>query len=235
VTDRIAVRLLDAIEQDIATGALAPGARLDEVALAARYAVSRTPVREALHQLAASGMVEIRARRGAVVAVAGPERLYEMFEVMAELEGMCARLASRRATPQMREVLEAAHEACREALGDPDSYYAANEFFHQAIYRTGGNAFLQEQCLALQKRLRPYRRLQLRVGNRVGRSFAEHEAIMAAIAVGDGGAAAEALKAHVSVQGERFADLVASLRLASPGLASPGLAESKLTDLRLAS
>jgi DNA-binding GntR family transcriptional regulator len=207
----IAFRLLDAIEQDIATGALAPGARLDEAALAGRYGVSRTPVREALHQLAASGMVEIRPRRGAVVATAGPERLYEMFEVMAELEAMCGRLAARRVTPAMRRSLGAAHGACAAAVGDPDGYYLANEAFHQAIYAASGNAFLAEQCRALQKRLRPYRRLQLRVGNRLARSFAEHEAVVAAIAAGDEAGAAAALRAHVAVQGERFADLVASL------------------------
>ncbi len=211
LSEPIAFRLLDAIEHDIATGVLAPGARLDEAALAARYSVSRTPVREALHQLAASGMVDIRPRRGAVVATAGPDRLYEMFEVMAELEAMCARLAARRVTAAMRSNLIAAHEACAHAVGSPDAYYEANEAFHRAIYRAGGNAFLEEQCLALQKRLRPYRRLQLRVGNRVRRSFAEHEAIVAAIGEGDSAAAAEAMKAHVRVQGERFGDLVASL------------------------
>ncbi len=209
--ERIAFRLLDAIEHDIATGVLAPGARLEEVGLAARYQVSRTPVREALHQLAASGLVEIRARRGAVVATAGPQRLYEMFEVMAELEAMGARLAARRVTAEMRHTLVEAHTACARAVGSPDAYYEANEAFHQAIYRASGNAFLEEQCLALQKRLRPYRRLQLRVGNRVTRSFAEHESIVAAIGAGESAAAAEAMKAHVRVQGERFGDLVASL------------------------
>ena len=204
MNEPIAFRLQDAIEHDIATGALAPGARLDELSLAARYQVSRTPVREALHQLAASGMVEMRPRRGAVVATAGPGRLYEMFEVMAELEAMSGRLAARRVTPEMRAALDAAHQACRGALDGPDGYYEANEAFHQAIYRASGNAFLEEQCLALQKRLRPYRRLQLRVGNRITRSFAEHEAIVAAIVAGDSAAAAEALTAHVRVQGERF-------------------------------
>jgi DNA-binding GntR family transcriptional regulator len=211
MNERIAFRLLDAIEHDIATGVLAPGARLDELGLAARYGVSRTPVREALHQLAASGLVEIRARRGAVVATAGPDRLYEMFEVMAEIEAMCARLAARRVTADMRAALVEAHTACARAVASPDAYYAANEAFHQAIYRASGNGFLEEQCLALQKRLRPYRRLQLRVGNRVTRSFAEHESIVAAIGAGDSAAASVAMKAHVRVQGERFGDLVASL------------------------
>jgi DNA-binding GntR family transcriptional regulator len=207
----IALRLHDAIEQDIATGVLAPGMRLDEMMLAGRYQVSRTPVREALRQLAAAGMVEIRLRRGAVVATLGPNQLYEMFEVMAELEAMCGRLATRRATAATRSGLLAAHEACRKAIADQDDYYAANETFHQSIYRMAGSVFLMEQCLALQKRLRPYRRLQLRVGTRVSRSCEEHDVIVQAIARGDGAGAAEALRDHVVVQGERFADLVASL------------------------
>jgi DNA-binding GntR family transcriptional regulator len=130
---------------------------------------------------------------------------------MAELEALCGGLAARRVTPEMRLSLLAALEACRQAMGDSDSYYDANELFHQAIYRLAGNRFLEEQCLALQKRLRPYRRLQLRVGNRVQRSFAEHEAIVAAVAAGDGAAAMAALRGHVLVQGERFSDLIASL------------------------
>jgi DNA-binding GntR family transcriptional regulator len=207
----IASRLRDVLEQEIATGALPPGARLDEAGLAARLGASRTPVREALRLLAASGLVEVRTRRGAVVVSPGAERLYEMFEVMAELEAMCGRLAARRLDGAGLAALLAAHEACRSALGDTDAYYAANETFHQAIYAACGSGFLAEQALALQKRLRPYRRLQLRVGARASRSFAEHGEVVAAIAAGDGQAAAEALRRHVVVQGERFADLVAGL------------------------
>jgi DNA-binding GntR family transcriptional regulator len=211
VNESLAQRLHEALEQDIATGVLAPGMRLDEAGLAERYGASRTPVREALRLLAASGMVEIRPRRGAVVTTVGPERLYEMFEVMAELEAMCGRLAARRLTTSGATALLATHEACRQATTDTDAYYLANEAFHQAIYVASGNTFLAEQCLSLQKRLRPYRRLQLRVGNRVARSFAEHDRIVAAISSGDGAGAMEELRAHVVVQGERFSDLIASL------------------------
>ena len=78
-------KLRDEIENGIVTGAFAPGERLDEVQLAKRFGVSRTPIREALMQLGAIGLVEIRPRRGAVVVDPGPDRIYEMFEVMAEL------------------------------------------------------------------------------------------------------------------------------------------------------
>lgn len=218
-------RLRQAIEEEIATGLRRPGDRLDEASLARHFAVSRTPIREALQQLATAGMVDMRPRRGAIVVHLGPQRLYEMFEVMAELEALAGRLAARRITDAEGGALAKLLDECRAAIGDPDGYYAANERFHQAIYTASGSAFLVEQCLALQKRLRPYRRLQLRVRNRLGQSFAEHERIVAAILSGDGAGAAEALRAHVRVQGERFADLAAELtRLEARPVEGAGLA-----------
>lgn len=204
-------RLRQEIENGIVAGGFLPGERLDEVSLATRYRVSRTPIREALHQLAMAGMVEIKPRRGAFVASLTPQRLYEMFEVMAELEAICGRLAARRISDIEARALEVAHQVCEANRDVYDAYYEANEIFHQAIYSASGNQFLAEQSRQLQKRLQPYRRLQLRVRNRVQTSFCEHEAIMKAIVAGDEEGAASALRAHVRIQGERFGDLVASL------------------------
>jgi DNA-binding GntR family transcriptional regulator len=200
-----------AIEREIAMGIATPGQRLDEVTLAERFEVSRTPVREALQQLALSGMIELRPRRGAIVTDVSADRLFQMFEAMAELEALAATLAARRMTDADLAGIRSANAACAAAMPDPDRYYAANEAFHGAIYTASGNAVIAEQCLALQKRLSPYRRLQLHVPARVTRSFTEHEAVVAALARRDGPLAASALKAHVMVQGERFADLIASL------------------------
>ena len=205
--------LREVIEERIATGAYAPGFRLDESELAEEFGVSRTPVREALIQLASGGLIEIRPRRGAVVAQIDPQRLVEMFEVMAELEAMCGRLAARRISPDEETALKEAHAAGEGALnaGDPDQYYYLNETFHRIICEASHNGFLAEQAAAMRRRLRPYRRLQLRVRDRVRTSFSEHTAIVAAILEGDGERAADLLRQHVTVQGERFADLIASL------------------------
>lgn len=210
---KISERLCEKIEEQIATGELSPGSALDEATLIKQHGVSRTPVREALIQLAAQGLIEIRPRRGAVVTSIGPARLMEMFEVMGELESMCGRLAARRMRECERAELVAAHEACENARAeqDSDNYFYCNERFHAAIYLGGHNGFLAEQALQLHRRLRPYRRLQLRVRNRMSTSFKEHEAVVHAILAGDADAAAMALRAHVVVQGERFADLLASL------------------------
>ncbi|MCS0807722.1 GntR family transcriptional regulator [Massilia agilis] len=203
--------LRDAIEEMIAVGKLAPGQHLDETELANAFGVSRTPIRETLIQLSSMGLVVIRPRRGAVVAELGPQQLVEMFEVMSELEAVCARLAARRMTKAEQEALLAAHAACKRAVDDPDEYYTLNEAFHQAIYAGSHNHFLIEQARSLYRRLRPYRRLQLRVRDRVSNSYAEHDAVVQAIVKGDGELAAQLMREHVMIQGQRFADLMASL------------------------
>jgi DNA-binding GntR family transcriptional regulator len=210
--------LREKIEDEIATGRIVPGAKLDEMELASRFRVSRTPIREALIQLASTGFVEMRPRRGAVVAELAPRRLVEMFELMAELEAMCGRLAARRMSDADHRPLVHVQEAC-EAVAqkhDPDGYYHQNEAFHRVIYEASHNSFLAEQASALHRRLGPYRRLQLRVRDRIATSCAEHRKIVTAILEGDGDKAAELLREHVLVGAEKFTDLMASLgRLSS--------------------
>ncbi|MEI2416876.1 GntR family transcriptional regulator [Orrella sp. JC864] len=205
--------LREALEEMIAMGELAPGQHLDESELAARFGVSRTPIREALIQLDAEGIIQIRPRRGAVVAQASPARLVEMFEVMAELESMCARLAARRMDAADHLALQAAHRACQASRDarDPDEYYYRNEAFHRTLYAGSRNQFLIEEAERLHRRLRPYRRLQLRVRDRVATSYGEHEAIVQALLAGDAEQSARLARDHVLIQGQRFADLIASL------------------------
>ena len=104
-------------------------------------------------------------------------------------------------------------QACQEALDaqEPDVYYYRNETFHEAIYAGSHNQFLIEQTRALYRRLRPYRRLQLRVRNRLANSYNEHDGVVKAILAGDGELAAQLLREHVMIQGQRFSDLMASL------------------------
>ena len=205
--------LREQIEEMIAVGVFKPGQHLDETELATRFGVARTPIRETLIQLASMGLVVIRPRRGAIVAELGPQQLVEMFEVMSELESTCGRLAARRMTPEEQKALLAAHEACLAAMQahEPDDYYYKNEAFHEAIYAGSHNQFLIEQTRNLYRRLRPYRRLQLRVRDRLANSYREHEGVVQAIVSGDGDLAARLLRDHVMIQGQRFSDLMASL------------------------
>lgn len=218
--------LRDALEDQIVTGELPPGSRLEEIALAERFGVSRTPIRQALFQLAATGLVEHRPRRGAFVADIGLRRLSEMFEVIAELEALCAGLAARRATAQDVAEIRQAHATCAlaaekacEADASPsesDAYYYSNERFHQSIRDVAGNEFLLEQIGNLQKRLKAYRRIQLRARDRVRNSLEEHALIFRAIEAGLVDEAAAAMRNHVAIQGDRFADLLSTLKRNAP-------------------
>jgi DNA-binding GntR family transcriptional regulator len=209
-------QLLEAIEERIVTGEYPPGSRLDEVVLAEYFGVSRTPIREALIRLSTLRMIEKMPRKGWAVAPASPRRLMEMFEFMAELEALCGSLAARRATPFQLQRLLAAHEACR-GVKDPDVYHRANEGFHRALYEASANEFLVEQTIEMQRRARPFRRLQLRAPARIAASFAEHEQIVAAIQNRDDVLATEILRQHVMLQGERFTSLVKSVeKLSTP-------------------
>ncbi len=205
------------IEDDIIYGNLPPGVKLEEAELCEKYNVSRTPIREALKLLASEGLIEIRPRRGAVVPKLNLVTLCEMFEVMAELEGMCGRLAARRISDEEKHELLSLHRECEQYMTSDDSeaYYEANKKFHFFLYSLSRNQYLMEQAIGLHNRLHPYRRLQLRVNNRMQTSFAEHEAIVNAIVAADESLSESLLKSHVSVQGHKFTDLIASLNFKS--------------------
>ncbi|AOW13040.1 AsnC family transcriptional regulator [Hydrogenophaga crassostreae] len=200
----------DQLEDDIVNGRMRPGEQVQIEPLMVRFAVSRTPVREALQQLEISGLVEVLPKRGTFVARVGIPELIHMFEVMAELEAMCARLAARRAPTATLDGIRGALEACEHetASDDANAYYYANELFHSLIYQACGNPFLVQQTLALKNRLKPYRRLQLRMRNRIQQSLAEHREIVRALEAGDPEAAAHAAREHVLIQGQRFNDFI---------------------------
>jgi DNA-binding GntR family transcriptional regulator len=193
------------LADEIVRGALAPGAALDETDIARRFNVSRTPVREALRQLAASGLVEARAHRGAVVAQPSIERLDGMFEAMAELEALCSGLAAERMTPAERHRLEALHEQLRTLshAGDPERFHEVNEQFHNTIYAGSRNGYIAEITIATRARVRPFRRAQFRNLGRLAKSHAEHDRVVVAILRGDRNGAAAAMRGHIErVHGE---------------------------------
>lgn len=199
------------LENAIVDGYYPPGTKLDLDEIAANFGCSRTPVREALQSLENSGLLQVQPKRGTFVARLGASELMDRFEVMAEMEALCARLACRRALVADRAAIAASMRACEEAVkaGDAGSYYTENTHFHRAIYSATHNEFLQMETQRLQVMLQPYRRRQLEAPGRMERSFSEHERIYNAISVGDDAAADELMRAHVFVQGERFRDLLA--------------------------
>jgi DNA-binding GntR family transcriptional regulator len=194
------------LADEIVRGGLPPGAALDETDIARRFSVSRTPVREALRQLVASGLVEARPHRGAVVAQPSIERLNGMFEAMAELEGICAGLAAERMTPMERHQLEAVHEELRllSYAGNPDRFHEFNERFHNTIYAGSQNAYVAEMTLATRVRVQPFRRAQFRNLGRLAKSHAEHDRVVVAIMRGDKAGAAAAMRAHIELVRDEY-------------------------------
>jgi DNA-binding GntR family transcriptional regulator len=187
------------LADEIVRGVREPGAALDETELARRFQVSRTPVREAIRQLAASGLIDSRPHRGSVVAQPSHEHLIGVFEAMAELEALCAGLAAQRITPVERHALGAAHEELRAMIqsGDPQRYHEINEAFHSTIYAGAHNSYLAEITLAARVRVQPFRRAQFRNIGRLAKSHMEHELVVTAIMRGDREGAMRAMRDHI--------------------------------------
>jgi len=202
LADELRLQLAD----EIVRGALTPGAALDESELARRFAVSRTPVREAIRALAASGLIELRAHRAAVVAQPGAAQLEGMFEVMANLEAQCAGFAAERMSVAERRALEAIHEELRVMIqsGDPQRYHEVNEAFHNAIYSGAHNTYLAEITLTTRTRVQPFRRAQFRNLGRLAKSHAEHDRVVQAILRGERSVASAAMHAHIVTVREEF-------------------------------
>lgn len=217
-----AERLAGDIADAIISGELQPGLRLDELGLAARYGVSRTPVREALRQLASTGLIDAKPHRGATVARVSSAQLEELFIAMGELEGTCARLSALSMTPIERRRLEVLHDRMAEMArrNDEAGYVDANIEFHSTIYAGAHNLVLSEMAIALRRRLQPFRRAQFRSAGRLKRSHGEHDAVVKSILRGDAPAAHAAMLSHVSLVEDAFERL-------SSEAARPGLSEIK--------
>ena len=195
--DRLATEIADAI----LAGQFAPGERLDEQRLAESYDVSRTPVREALRRLAATGLIEVRPRRGAIVTEITAERLNGLFVAMAEIEATCARLAAISMSPIERRRLGALHEEMGElaAKGARAAYTEANHRLHTMLYAGAHNQVLEDFALALRRRLEHFRRAQFRAPRRLVQSHAEHEEVVRAILAGDAPRAHSSMLHHVTL------------------------------------
>jgi len=208
----LAESLRQKLEGAIAAGHIEPGSRLDEQEIAHRFGVSRTPVREAFRLMAANNLVELRGRQGAAVRAIKAQALIEMFQVMAELEGLCARLAARRVSQAWRAEISEIHQRLVAAgeTGDIDVFYDINQEFHDAIYEASRNAFLADQTRKLRNQMAAYRRRVTRMPNRIADTVREHETIMQAILAHDQERAHSTMRDHVNLLGDNLLDFLAA-------------------------
>ena len=142
------------LADDITSGVLASGSVVDELEVARRFNASRTPVREALRALAASGLIEIEPRRGARVVAFTADQLGELFEFMAETEALCTRFATHRMTLSERINLQTLHHQAAVVLDQADVglYDEHNRVFHAAIYRASHNSALADHATPRRRR-----------------------------------------------------------------------------------
>lgn len=207
-------KLSGTLESDIIEGRLRPGDRLEERVLAERFGVSRTPVREALRRLVASGLVQEQAGSGCIVARTTMSELMSMFEFMNEVEASAARLAAQRIDGTAKGWLIDAVHAGEEsaAAGDVLAYSRVNLRFHELIYVASGNPSLIDAIRRVSARAAPFRRQALGLRGWIERSAKEHAAIAAAIASHDVARAGTLMTQHMNIFARKdFPSLVSLL------------------------
>ena len=210
---RTADKLISDIRNEVSSGILKPGDQLEVTALAERFGVSRTPIREAIRTLVESGVLETRPRKGSFVRVLSAKQLLDLFQVAAELEGMACRLAALSLTKENVEAIERGLAKCTQAaeVQNNAEYAMANLDFHTAIHNASGNDWLIEQLRQLQINLNSYRTMPYEIRGRLKKSTDEHKIICDAILSGDGEHACNLMRDHMMLQGKRLPSIIATL------------------------
>lgn len=194
-SDRIRMEIEDAIKD----GSLLPGESVDEAELALQYEVSRTPVREALLQLQAQGLLTSLPRGGMIVAKMDLQQLLSLWELLAELEGVAVRLACQRMTPEELDIIVRHHEASRKVAEADDmaGWQESNLRFHELIYRATRNPYLRQEVLRMRTRTGYYRRHAFAALGQIRNSFEQHRRVVEAFQKGDAESASIAMVDHM--------------------------------------
>jgi DNA-binding GntR family transcriptional regulator len=193
--------VFEALVKDILSGAVQPGARLDEPSICRKFGVSRTPIREALRRLSGTGLVDVTPRKGVRVARIDVEQLNNMFEALAEFEGLCSRLSAVRMTTLEKKRLEVVNASRQKRIADGDKDFAAlNNEFHEFIYQGAHNSSIASVTRSFRQRLAPFRALQF-VPGQTEYAFHEHDEIVRAIVASDSERAYGLMRDHVTGTG----------------------------------
>jgi DNA-binding GntR family transcriptional regulator len=209
-TESLSEGVRNRLERDILSGALAPGQALDERSLADQFGVSRTPVRNAIAQLASQGLLRVVPRVGVVVPKLNIKELLSLLEMLVELEGICAKFAAHRMNASERKALRTAMQRCEAAAtaGNAKAYATANQSFHEVIYGGCRNEWAATQVRSLRLRCSHYRRSRFDLPGAMEKSLLEHRAVVEAIARGDAEASRLAMSEHIAVGGKDLAEFV---------------------------
>jgi DNA-binding GntR family transcriptional regulator len=210
----IASMTVAALRERILRGDFPDGEPLRQDALADELGVSRIPVREALRQLEAEGLVTFSPHRGAIVSTLSLEEIEELFELRAQIE--CDLLT--RAIPKMtKEHTDRALELLEEfqvayAAGDVARWGALNWHFHAALYAPANRNFTMGVLQKLHQHSDRYFRIYLVLSQSGERALAEHRAIAMAVKRRDVKAACQLMHDHIMSAGETLVELLARQR-----------------------
>jgi len=190
-------QVAELLRRRIVAGVYTQGVRLVEGRLSVELGVSRVPVREALHALAAEGLVELSPRRGASVTRVPAAIGHELVEVRATLEGLNARLAAQRRDPLLSARLEAVQrEGLRAAgAGHTEALLRLNASFHELLASTAANSVLREMVRSLRERT--FLMFAPVDAARARQNWEEHAQILQAVIDGDADLAALLASRHV--------------------------------------
>lgn len=199
--DQVASQIRDMIIE----GYLEPGARVDEVGLAAQLGVSRTPFREALRTLAAEGLIESHRTKGRIVRKLTPEDVRSMLELLGHIELLAARLTCERASDEQISELLIIHDKMLERwrLRDRLPYYKLNQEFHTKLAASSGNSALVQVQDNLQSRLKRIRFMGNREHGDWDNAVAEHEEMAAALRERDGARLGQVMERHLTSTWDR--------------------------------
>ena len=201
----VSMSLLAKLQRDILTGKFRPGEKLTEQALCEQYGVSRTPIREALRQLEADGLVENILNRGAFVIGMSQQDYEDMFELRKAYEIQAVRWAIRRITDEEMERLEETFEFMEfyTMRNDIDKMLVINAGFHQVIYEASHNRMLQRLLSSYQTFLKYRDSGMVYESDYLTTVLEEHRAIFKAFIDRDEKAGAEAMERHINRAKER--------------------------------
>lgn len=197
----LAEQVYQHLRQEILNNTFPPNAALPEKVLASQLNVSRMPVREALHRLAADGLVTLKPRQGAFVSTLSPQQFLDAYRVREALEELAIRLAlPHLATTDMAELDRLQDEMRRHAAqNEADAFFAANRAFHDLFIERSRNAYLQGMYYPLLDQMRRHILSSLELRGGLERSIEEHQAILTAVRAGDADEAARLLREHIHV------------------------------------
>ncbi|MEL6643139.1 MAG: GntR family transcriptional regulator [Pseudomonadota bacterium] len=187
----------DALIQSIRNGVYPPGHRLREEDVGEHLGLSRTPVREALRRLEAEGIVEHRARIGAVVRQLSHGELVELYEMRMVLERTAAELAAQHGGAAEFDTLDDLNAEIVAERDNPARAAAINQEFHRGLYLAARNRFLLEAARALNNSLLLLGPTTFTDEARIDTVTRQHQMIIDALRSGDIEAAGAAAEAHL--------------------------------------